>query len=113
MMNMKKFQNMLKDPQTLQLAIVVLLGVVLFCMMKNKKKKSNYLNPMPVKLVGNPENPDIFSAEYSTDCVPGPQPTAGYYTRGLSPGGYCGVQKMVANSANYKLEPGELEGTLI
>jgi hypothetical protein len=81
--------------------------------MMKKKKKSNYLSPMPVTLVGNPENPDVFSAEYSMDCVPGPQPTAGYYTRGLSPGGYCGVQKMVADSANYKLEEGELEGTLI
>jgi len=78
-----------------------------------KRSVEKYMSPMPIKLVGDPGDPDLFAAKYSMDCVPGPQPTAGAYTKGLTPGGFCGVQKMVVDAANYQLAPGELGGTLI
>lgn len=49
---------------------------------------------------------DLFSTDYSLECVPGPQPTAGAYTRGLSPGGYCDMQKKVRQAADYKIVGG-------
>lgn len=52
------------------------------------------------------ELPNIFATDYSLECVPGPQPTAGAYTRGLSPGGYCGMQDKVRKAADYKIVDG-------
>ena len=52
------------------------------------------------------EQPDLFATEYSLECVPGPQSTAGAYTRDLSPGGYCGMQKKVRQAADYKIVDG-------
>jgi hypothetical protein len=97
---MMKVLNMAKKNPLVLLAILAM-AVALMA----KYGRSGYtMSPREIQIEG--EQPDLFATPYSADCVPGPQATAGAYTRGLSPGGYCGMQQKVAQAANYKISGG-------
>jgi hypothetical protein len=54
----------------------------------------------------------IFDLESKLDCVPGSGKEDDVYTMGLTPGGLCGAQKLVADHAGYAIEDG-IGGSLI
>jgi len=55
---------------------------------------------------------DLNKLPYTMDCVPGPGKDASYYTRELTPGGFCGDQKFVRDSMSYKITDG-IGGSLL
>lgn len=54
----------------------------------------------------------IFDLEHRLECVAGPQKTAGYYSRSLTPGGVCGTQQLVREHGEYEIKDG-IGGVLI
>ena len=93
----------------LVLAIVVLMYVKCFMGMK----KSGYkLSPEPVDVSPIIDGDAITKLSYSLECVPGPGKDAAYYTKDLSPGGFCGDQALVRDSMSYKILGG-IGGSLL
>lgn len=84
----------------LVLAIVVLMYVKCFMGMK----KSGYkLSPEPVDVAPMIDGDAITKLPYTLECVPGPGKDAAYYTKDLSPGGFCGDQALVRDAMSYKI----------
>jgi hypothetical protein len=103
-----KVKKFLSDPVVIVLTLVVVLLVL--C-----NSKSLYrLSPSTLTVNAPPAPKDgIFGLPYSLKCVPGPQATAGYYTKDLTPGGICGAQEFVeAQAGNYQI-PGGIGGSLL
>lgn len=97
---MKKVLNMAKRQP---LALIALLTVAI--LLVAKYNRSGYkMAPRDIQIEG--EQPDLFDTPYSLECVPGPQETAGAYTKSLTPGGFCGLQQKVNQAANYKIADG-------
>lgn len=87
----------------LVIAIVVLMYVKCFMGMK----KSGYrLSPEPVEVEPMISGDAITKLPYTLDCVPGPGKDAAYYTKDLTPGGFCGDQALVRESMSYKILSG-------
>ena len=84
----------------LVLAIVVLMYVKCFMGMK----KSGYkLSPEPVDVSPLIDGNAVTKLPYSLECVPGPGKDAAYYTKDLTPGGFCGDQALVRDAMSYKI----------
>jgi hypothetical protein len=87
----------------LVLAIVVLMYVKCFMGMK----KSGYkLSPEPVDVSPMIDGNAVIKLPYSLECVPGPGKDAAYYTKDLTPGGFCGDQALVRDAMSYKILSG-------
>ena len=85
-------------------ALVALLVVWFLKNISASGSSSYMLRPMPVSLAAPGVPPgDMFKLQCSADCIPGPSEQASPYTKDLSPCGMCGIQKFVADQANYKL----------
>ena len=86
-------------------ALIALLVVWFLKNISGGTSTSSYgLRPMPVELAAPGVPPgDMFKLQCTQDCVPGPSENASQYTKDLSPCGMCGIQKFVADQANYKL----------
>jgi len=93
----------------LVLAIVVLMYVKCFMGMK----KSGYkLAPEDINVEPLISGDAITKLPYTLDCVPGPGKDAAYYTKDMSPGGFCGDQALVRESMSYKILGG-IGGSLL
>lgn len=55
---------------------------------------------------------DLNKLPYTMDCVPGPGENASYYTKDLTPGGFCGDQKFVRDAMTYSILDG-IGGSLL
>ena len=97
----------MKNTENIIYGVLISIIVVLILMKVMKKDKYN-LQPEPIYISQvNPKGPQsIFDLPYKLDCVPGPDATASNYTRGLTPGGFCGAGQWVANQANYTITGG-------
>ena len=97
---MKQVMNMVKkNPAALVVALIVAIVVVA------RMNRSSYkMSPREIQIEG--EQPNLFDTPHSLECVPGPQSTAGAYTKSLTPGGFCGMQEKVNQAANYKISGG-------
>lgn len=94
------------------LTIALTLLVLLMFMNCGASRSTYVLKPRMVK-TDAPENPgSIFDLKYDLSCVPGPQSTASYYTKDLTPGGICGASEWVAQQADYKIVDG-IGGSLL
>ena len=82
------------------IAVVFLLLCVLMMM---RPRRSMY-QPRPINLETSEENgvDSIFDLEHRIECVPG-SPESAYYTKSMAPGGICGDQKFVRDSADAKI----------
>lgn len=83
------------------LIVLIMVAIVL---VGNVGRSGYKMSPREIQIEG--EQPNLFDTPYSAECVPGPQQTAGAYTKSLTPGGYCGMQQKVAQAANYKIAGG-------
>ena len=78
---------------------------ILLCILVSKMNKSSGYSPITIQEVAGSDQ-SIFNLEDSLKCVPGSQPGASSYTVGLTPGGLCGAQELVASAANYTIIDG-------
>jgi hypothetical protein len=75
--------------------------------------KSGYkLSPSSVEVEPVVNRDAMNKLPYTMDCVPGPGKDAAYYTKDLTPGGYCGDQALVRESMSYKILGG-IGGSLL
>ena len=95
---------------TLKAIAVVFL---LLCVLMMLSPRRSMYQPRPVNLETSEEAgaTSIFDLEHKIECVPG-SPESAYYTKSLTPGGICGDQKFVKDSADAKIIGG-LGGSLI
>lgn len=89
---------------------VVLFVLIVLCVMFYRTSSNYVLSPTPVVVKGSEGS--FFDLKYDISCVPGPEKTAAYYTRDLTPGGYCGAQAFVRNQADYEIIDG-IGGSLL
>ena len=93
----------------LVLTIVVLMYVKCFMGMK----KSGYkLSPESIDVSPMVSGDAISKLPYTLDCVPGPGKGAAYYTKDMTPGGFCGDQALVRESMSYQILGG-IGGSLL
>lgn len=94
------------------ISIALVLLVILMFMNCGAKRSTYILSPRVVS-TSEPVKPEsIFDLDYDLSCVPGPQSTASYYTKDLTPGGICGASEWVAQQADYKILDG-IGGSLL
>lgn len=101
---MKSINNIRKMSKRNPLGLIVILMIAILLMYKFGGRSGYKMSPREIQIEG--EQPDLFDIPYAVECVPGPQQTAGAYTRSLTPGGYCGMQQKVAQAASYKIAGG-------
>lgn len=77
------------------LAILLAVAVWLF-----SGQKSMY---SPVETDCTMEPNSIMSSTYNEDCTAGLSETDGYYSKNLTPGGYCDMQEKVKAMASCKM----------
>lgn len=96
-----------------QILGLFLFGVILFVVVTMLSNKSMYrMSPTPIVVKGpNPEG-SFHDLPYKLECVPGPTPEGAYYTRSLTPGGFCGDQKFAQDQMTYEISEG-IGGSLI
>lgn len=81
------------DPQLIKWALSV---VVFFVVLRFLLRRSSGYLGAPAPLNANYMNTqNIATLEHSLSCVVGPGETSGYYSKGLTPGGFCGDQKLI------------------
>ena len=86
--------------QMLKWIVAIFAIVVLLQMFKGTSKYA--LREISI----NAKNTDsIFGGAYDLKCVPGGE-NGDYYTKNLTPGGACGIQKIVVDQADYELVGG-------
>ena len=93
------------------LTLAILAAIVLLLWNCRSGKSTYSLRPESIKVTG-PSDKSIFDLPYKLECVPGPQATASYYTKDLSPGGVCGAQEFVVNQSEYEITDG-IGGSLL
>jgi len=84
--------------QMLKWIIVIVIIVILLQLFK--RPTSGYaLHEISIK----EKNTDsLFGGAYDMKCVPGGE-QGDYYTKSLTPGGMCGVQKIVSEQSDYEM----------
>jgi hypothetical protein len=81
------------DPQLKKWALYVALAFVVFTLLS--RGTSGYLGAPGPLAATYINTQDINNLEHSLSCVVGPGETSGYYSKGLTPGGFCGDQKLI------------------
>lgn len=89
--------------------IGILTFMICFLVMVEGYTSSKY-QPRPIIITPLSEK-SMKDLEHSMDCVPGSK-KGSPYTKGLTPGGLCGVQKLVSDLASYEIVDG-IGGSLI
>jgi hypothetical protein len=91
----------------LALVLVIVILVLMFVKCLIGMKKSGYrLSPESVEVSPIIGGDDITKLPYTLECVPGPGKDAAYYSKNLTPGGFCGDQALVRESMSYKILSG-------
>jgi hypothetical protein len=75
------------------IAVAIILLLALRWMMKGRVGRYS-LQPVPL-MATYTNTQDINALPNELSCVVGPGESSGYYSRGLTPGGLCGDQKMI------------------
>ena len=116
MVNSNLLKNVLPgtNKQTRNMVVLGLVVLVIYYLYSRKSSMVARLHPSRLNVKAAPSTDNgIFDLPYNLSCVPGPQATAGYYTKGLSPGGICGAQEYVAAQAGDYQILGGIGGSLL
>lgn len=89
---------------------IILIALIILCLIKCSSSSNYSISPTPIMVKGPTGSFD--NLKYDLSCVPGPESTAGYYTKDLTPGGFCGAQTFVDNQAEYEIVDG-IGGSLL
>lgn len=84
--------NMVSHAQTG--VILGLVAFLVFMMFASRRNSSGYLSPVSINAKYT-NTQDFSSLPNNLSCVVGPGESSGYYSRGLTPGGLCGDQKLI------------------
>tara|TARA_R110001592_G_scaffold25863_2_gene97756 strand:- start:3328 stop:3636 length:309 start_codon:yes stop_codon:yes gene_type:complete len=87
--------------------IVMILLIVALALTRN----ASAYQPRPIRIKTVSEA-SIFDLKSKIECVAGGGKDDEVYSMGLTPGGLCGAQKLVADHAGYAIEDG-IGGSLI
>lgn len=90
-------------------AIIAIIGLLLLLNLLKSRQSGYQAREIVIKPT---TEKSIFDLEHKLECVAGPQKTAGYYSRSLTPGGVCGTQQLVRDHGNYEIKDG-IGGVLI
>lgn len=82
------------DPQLLKYGLYVVLAFLVFRILSGASR-SGYLGAPGPLAASYTNTQDITTLDHSLQCVVGPGESSGYYSKGLTPGGFCGDQKLV------------------
>ncbi len=116
MVNSNLLKNVLPgtNRQTRNMVVLGLVVLVIYYLYSRKSSMVARLHPSALDIKAAPSvDNGIFGLPYNLGCVPGPQASAGYYTKGLSPGGICGAQQYVAAQAGDYQILGGIGGSLL
>jgi hypothetical protein len=84
------------------MSIAVLLVIIIA--LSASRNVSNY-QPRPI-VIRSVNEKSMFDLENKVECAPGFGKEGSAYTKGLTPGGVCGAQQLVADYAGYSIEDG-------
>jgi len=101
---MKGNRNNFMNSTTRQMItwIVIIIAIVIILQVLRGPRSGYALHEISIK----EKNTDsLFGGAYDLKCVPGGE-QGDYYTKGLSPGGMCGIQKTVSEQAEYEMVGG-------
>jgi hypothetical protein len=101
--------NLNKADRGAIMAILAIIGAI-YLLTFLKSRRSGY-QARPITIKPKSEK-SIFDLDHKLECVAGPQKTAGYYSRSLTPGGVCGAQKVIRDHGDYEIADG-IGGVLI
>jgi len=73
-------------------AVIILVAVIAVSLFG---KKSSPYTLKALVLKDDPPQKPLKSLKYDVACTPGPSPQGAYYTKALTPGGFCGDQELV------------------
>jgi hypothetical protein len=89
---------------------LISIGVLMLIIFVMMSQKTSMYQPKPIKIKAITRKP-ITELEHKVECTPGSK-DGSPYTKGLTPGGLCGAQKLVSDLAGYEIEDG-IGGSLI
>ena len=90
------------------MSITILFAII--CVLAMFQPPASKYQPRPIKIKAVSEA-SIFDLENKVECTPGYKDGSAY-TKSLTPGGLCGAQKLVSDTAGYEIEDG-IGGSLI
>jgi hypothetical protein len=89
------------DPQLVKFGVAALVAYLVITALL--KRSSGYA-PIGAQYINTT---DIKNLDHSLACVVGPGESSGYYSKGLTPGGLCGDQKLIREQMRgYKILSG-------
>ena len=93
------------------LTMIVILLLIISALAAFKSSTVSKYQPRPIT-TKTVSDQSIFDLPVSVDCVAGSGKKDSPYSRGLTPGGVCGAQKLVSDQAGYEITDG-IGGSLI
>jgi hypothetical protein len=101
--------NLNKSDRVAILGVLAIIGIMYMLALVKSRRSGYQATPIVIKAKSEKS---IFDLEHKLECVAGPQKTAGYYSRSLTPGGVCGAQQVVRDHGDYEITDG-IGGVLI
>ena len=98
------------NKNTLKSIVVLFVLLCILMSFRTTAEKTSKYRPRPIETQPVSEK-SIFELENSLKCAPG-NPGSGYYSSNKTPGGVCGDQKVVSDSADAQIVGG-IGGSLI
>lgn len=95
------------DRSIISAIAVIIIIIMLIATTKNNNTSSYQPKEITIK---KKSDASIFTIPTKTECLPGPNKEADYYTRDVY--GICGAQELVNDHASYEIEDG-IGGVLI
>ena len=97
-----------KTDRNALMSITILFAIICALAMFQPLVSKYQARPIKIKTVSEAS---VFDLENKVDCTPGYK-NGSPYTKSLTPGGLCGAQKLVSDTAGYEIEDG-IGGSLI
>lgn len=93
--------------QTKKFLILAVVAALLWFLYQRNKKVAGYkMNGYPITIKSKTEQ-DLFALPYKLGCVPGSgEEGESTHTKGLTPGGMCGIQNVVRDYGSYEITGG-------
>ena len=101
--------NLNKADRGAIMGVLAIIGAIYLLTLLKSHRSGYQARPIVIK---PKSEKSIFDLEHKLECVAGPQKTAGYYSRSLTPGGVCGMQQVVRDHGDYEIGDG-IGGVLI
>jgi|LauGreDrversion2_5_1035112.scaffolds.fasta_scaffold28905_3 hypothetical protein len=93
--------------QTKKFLILAVVAALLFFLYQRSKKVAGYKMHGADITIKTKTEQDLFALPYKLGCVPGSgEEGESTHTKGLTPGGMCGIQNVVRDYGSYEITGG-------